>query len=119
MLLVEDRRMLQDSARHALDFIFEHCNDTQFCTISGFLINGMRELCEEEQREFLGPSQLATRPAYPSLSSPPMINQTQAEELLRQTVAREMQRHTARASMDQMGAEDSPTPVPTMHNGPR
>ena len=117
MLQIEDRTLLEATAKHALDFILSHCNDTQFCAISGFLINGMRELCEEEQREFHGPSQIAPGPVYPSLSSPPTLHQMQAEELLRNTVAQEMQRQTAMNDRDQM-AEARFTPLSISRNEP-
>ena len=97
MLSLEDREQLQATARHALDFIFDHCNDTQFCVATGWLVNGMRELCDEEQREFHGPSSTLAgppSPTYPSMNPQPMVDRTQAEQILRSVVAQEL--HTQR-----------------------
>ena len=57
MLTQEDRDILQKTAERALAFIFDHCDDNQFCGITALLVNGMREICDQEkqfQSEMMG-----------------------------------------------------------------
>ena len=50
MLTTDDRDILQKMAERALAFIFDHCDDDQYCAVTSILVNGMREICDRERQ---------------------------------------------------------------------
>ena len=50
MLTPEYREILQKMAEHALAFIFDHCDDDQYCAVTSILVTGMREICGREKQ---------------------------------------------------------------------
>ena len=80
----DKRDILQKTAERALPFIFDHCDDSQFCSTTATLVNGMWELCNQE-KQFQGEigmgmggnagSSVSAQPANIA-PRPPRLNET-------------------------------------------
>ena len=87
MLTQEDRDILQKTAERALAFIFDHCDDNQFCAIPALLVNGMREICDQE-KQFQGEIGVGMAGSVGSNVLAQQANDTPRQSRLNETIAR-------------------------------
>ena len=57
MLTTDDREILEKTATHAMQFVFDHDEDDILCQLTQVLVGMMYNICQRDRQELVGSRQ--------------------------------------------------------------